>query len=141
MAIHPWNTEQVIGLLVKQIELVWSGVLRGDIDGRSRLLGEVMRSPARVGDLVLVGHVHPNVPAIDRLGWLERIEDALWQGEWDAGEPRPIERHWIIRRLVKPLDGPETINWTNVQILRVVEANRDDQPVPIHLLSECNATP
>ncbi len=120
-------SEFLLRLLVDQVELVWSGVLRGDIDGRSRVLAERMRVGAKIGELVVITHVGRDVPASDRIGWLETIEDAPLQGEWPDDERRPLVRYWTIRRL----GSGTTIRWENVAVLRVLREDARDQLVSI----------
>jgi len=75
-----------IEMLVKQVELVWWSVLRGDKPRGMDRMFDIIRAPAKIDDLVLVGSVHQKTPAEDRIGWLTKIEDAPWQ-PWDGDEP------------------------------------------------------
>lgn len=119
------NEKSLVVLLVQQIELSWSDTLRGDTGRKTQQRFEIMRSPAKIGDLVLIGSVHPKTPPEDRLGWLKAVEDIPWPG-MEGEEPTPTSRQWTIERLV----GGE-IKWTNVQVLRAVRESRMDVLEPI----------
>ena len=116
----------LIDILVKQVELVWWSVLRGDTPRGMQQMFDIMRAPAKIDDLVVMQSVHPKTPAKDRIGWLTKVEDAPWQ-PWDSDEPPPLCRYWTIERL----NGGGEIRWTNVQVLRVVHETRYDHIEPI----------
>jgi hypothetical protein len=115
-----------IAMLVKQVELVWWSVLRGDTPRGMQQMFDIMRAPVKIDDLVLIGSVHPNTPAEDRIGWLVKVEDAPWQ-PWDGDEPAPLARYWTIERL----SDAAPVRWTNVQVLRVIQETRSDNVEPI----------
>jgi len=115
-----------IEMLVKQVELVWWSVLRGDTPRGMQKMYDIIRAPAKIDDLVLVQAVHPKTPAEDRIGWLTKVEDAPWQ-PWDGDEPPPLCRYWTIERL----SNGQPIRWTNVQVLRVIHETRYDNIEPI----------
>ena len=120
-----------IEMLVKQVELVWWSVLRGDKPRGMDRMFDIIRAPAKIDDLVLVGSVHQKTPAEDRIGWLTKIEDAPWQ-PWDGDEPPPLCRYWTIERL----SNGKPIRWTNVQVLRVIQETRHDHIEPITRCSD-----
>ena len=119
------DNKALIDLLVRQVELVWWSVLRGDTPCGMQRMYEIMKAPPKIGDLVVATHTHPKQPQEDRIGWLVKVEDAPWQ-PWDGDEPSPLRRYWTIERLT----GGE-IRWTNVQLLRVLHETRYDHIEPV----------
>ena len=108
--------DQLIRLLVKQIEQVWSGTLcSGPPYLNARF--EFMKSEAQIGDLVLIDHTPRNVDLL-RIGWLDEIGTQPFPNQnpedW-APEEIPKERYWQIETLH---DG-RLFKWTNVSVLRV----------------------
>jgi hypothetical protein len=77
--------------------------------------------------MVLAGCVHPKTPALDRIGYLVRVQDEPSYVREEKAEPLPHPtRYWTIRTL----DDRE-VRWTNVQVTRVIKERFGGDPEPI----------
>lgn len=118
------DKQALIELLIAQVHLVWWSVLRGDTPRGMQRMFEIMRAPAKIGDLVVITSVSQKQPKEDCIGWLVKVEDEPYGIE--NGEPTGYTRYWTIERLTKG-----EIRWTNVQVLRVLRETRYDHIEPI----------
>lgn len=118
------DSKALIDLLVRQVDLVWWSVLRGDTPRGMQRMYDIMRAPPKIGELVVAMHTSPKQPQEDRIGWLVKIEYEPYGVE--DGEPAGFVGYWTIERLT----GGE-VRWTNVKLLRVLRETRADDVEPI----------
>ena len=104
--------DEIVRLLVRQIEQVWSGVLCGGPPFLHARF-EFMKSEAQPGDLVLVTSA-PRNTELFRLGWLVCTGQQAFSGDW-GDEEAPTEKFWEI----ETLGEGARFRWTNVSLLRV----------------------
>ena len=104
--------EQLIRLLVKQIEQVWSGVLcAGPPYLHARF--KFMQSEAQPGDLVLMASTPRNTDLF-RIGWLVGTGQQPFPG-YEHNDEVPKEKFWEI----ETLSEGARFRWVNVSVLRV----------------------
>lgn len=125
--------EEMAALLVNQCEMVYWGSLNGAGVPVIRRRFEAMSTfPPQIGELILIGSVSLKTPALDRIGYLVRLEDEPSYIREDAKEPLPHPtRYWTIRTL----DGRE-FRWTNVQVTRVITERFGGDPEPVREASK-----
>ena len=121
--------EHAVELLVGQVDTMWRSVLCGSMSQHAYDIMDAMKRLPRIGELVVIQFVGPDVPAYDRIGWLESIEEVP-SGCMDEDEGwAPSQRIWMIKRL----DGKGDCRWTNVSILRVIRETKRDVLEPVRI--------
>ena len=105
---------EVLELLAVNAKVAWTNTLSGCNSKAQDYYFEQMKSPS-VGDLVLETSSIGRVPAIDRIGHLQSIQDVPFK-DWEDEEPAPLERTWTI----KTFDGRQ-FTWSNADFIVIPE--------------------
>lgn len=111
----PAVVDATAAMLAATGDALWSASLNNTPN--CRLMWEWMRSP-RLGDLVVVLHVHPSTPPIQRVG--------VWRASWTYHLPDDAETVDTPYRdmgrtevfMIEQLDG-ELISWSNTGMARI----------------------